>query len=100
MTRSAKDKLQYDAEADILYLELGDGKYSHSVRLSDTSISQNPDIDSHILLDVDESGKIIGVEFQAVSDIFKISKRHVESNGKAPIHLIATLAKGVHPVPA
>ncbi len=100
MTNPMFEKYGYDAEADIIHLNLAEGEYSHSIYLSETKFSLDPDLDSHILLDVSTDERVIGIEIQSASKAFSIQKRHITMNGNVPLHLIATLANGVKPVRA
>jgi uncharacterized protein YuzE len=44
-------KLQYDAKEDIVYIDLAEGKYNKTRKISDA-----------ILVDEDKTGKVLGIE--------------------------------------
>jgi uncharacterized protein YuzE len=50
-------EINYDKEADALYITLGEGTFS-----------TNKKLDEHTILDLDENGHVIGIEFLKVSE--------------------------------
>ncbi len=49
-------EISYDREADALYIRLGRGGFARNRRL-----------DSQTILDIDEKGRIVGIEFLDIS---------------------------------
>jgi len=49
-------KITFDKEADAVYIELGNGKFA-----------KNKKIDDETIMDLDENGKILGIELLNVS---------------------------------
>ena len=50
-------EINYDKEADALYITLGDGEFA-----------SNKKLDKHTILDLDAKGHVIGIEFLNVSE--------------------------------
>ena len=92
--------MRYDEEADILYIELREGEYSHSIELEDQPFSIDPDFDSHVLLDIGKQGELLGVEVQAASQLHPENLHVVESSWGVPLHLLATFARNMTLSPA
>ena len=51
-------KLEYDRQADAIYLRLKD----------DAAIASTREIDDNVIIDVDAAGKLVGIELLFVSD--------------------------------
>ena len=101
MNKPTEPKYSYDKEADIIYLDLEDGEYSHSVHLNETSLSRGDEIDSYIMLDFSVDGKLLGIEVQHATKAYQLSQRRLSKLVPSiPLHLLATLGRGVAPTPA
>lgn len=60
-------KITYDKEADAMYLDIARGKIKKTLA-----------VNSRVIIDVGEKGKIIGIELLFVSE--KMSKKSLHSN--------------------
>ncbi|MEE9167242.1 MAG: DUF2283 domain-containing protein [Candidatus Neomarinimicrobiota bacterium] len=88
--------IRFDSEADILYINLAKGEYSHSIRLSKTQFSIDPKMDSHMLLDIGEKGDILGVEVQAVSQIVQEEPPVEKGMWEVPLHLLSAFSRNIN----
>lgn len=64
---TAKGEMDYDYANDILFFKVKERKYDHSVELDD------------IILDVDNSGIITGMQIFGASNIFNIEKEALQN---------------------
>lgn len=62
-----KGEMDYDYANDILFFKIKDREYDHSIELND------------IVLDVDASGIITGIQIFGASDIFHIEKEALQN---------------------
>ena len=53
-------KLEYDRQADAIY-----------IRLRDAEIATTRELDDHVIIDLDEGGRMVGIELLFVSDYLR-----------------------------
>jgi len=70
LNAKGKGEADYDYANDILFFKIKDREYSHSIELED------------IVLDIDVSGIITGIQIFAASNMFQIEKEALQNNKK------------------
>ena len=70
-------EINYDKEADALYIEFRKGKFE-----------KNKKIDDFTIIDLDEDGKILGIELLEVSTSKRISSVNVKNLAVAKCHRV------------
>ena len=76
----------YDREADILYIEMEEGDFSHNVDLSE-----------YITADIGTEGQLLGLEVAAVSQLVNITKKAIPKDNSVPWHLLAEVSRTIKP---
>lgn len=76
----------YDGEADILYIEIEKGDFSHNVDLSE-----------HITADIGTKGQLLGLEVAAVSQVVKTTKKAIPKDNSVAWHLLAEVSRTMKP---
>ncbi len=76
----------YDEEADILYIEMEEGDFSHNVDLSE-----------HITADIGTEGQLLGLEVAAVSQVVNTTKKAISKDSSVPWHLLAEISRTLEP---
>lgn len=79
-------KVTYDREADILYIEMEEGDFSHNVDLSE-----------YITADIGTEGQLLGLEVAAVSQVVKTTKKAIPKDNSVPWHLLAEVSRTMKP---
>ena len=69
-------KIQYDKEADAIYLYFKKGKHGKTIKLKD-----------HLLADIDKAGNILGIEILNISS--QISQKQIKSYIKGGVPVFA-----------
>jgi len=84
-----RDNLEvtYDPEADILYVKLNEGKFSHNIDLSDM-----------VVADIGTEGELLGLEVSAVSQVMQIKEEALPNDCNIPWHLLAEVSRSMKPV--
>lgn len=78
-------RIELDKEADILYIELKDGEVDNTV-----------DLDDGVFADLDAEGRVLGVEFIALSAFRAFLERH---NGSVEIPDVVEDPDALRPIP-
>jgi uncharacterized protein YuzE len=81
-------KIDYDPEADILNIEIDEGQYSHSIRISD-----------YVSIDLSPDERVLSFEVAAASKFFKVAKKNITADCKVPWHLLAEVSRSMRPEP-
>ena len=94
-------RYSYDKEADIIFLDIADGEYSHSVHVNETDLTDGDPRDEYIMLDYSTDGTLLGIEIQYATKVFEMTARALQHKSfDVPYQLLATLSRGLTPAPA
>ena len=85
------DELQisYDKEADILYVKMSEGRFSHNLEVAD-----------RIVADIGAEGELLGLEVIAVSSILGKTDALLPEDCHVPWYLLSELSRSRKLVPA
>ena len=82
-------RFSYDSEADILYVRVSEGKFSHNLDVSDG-----------VVADIGADGQVLGFEIVAVSSIMPASDTLIPEDCHIPWYLLSKISRSSSFVPA
>lgn len=82
-------QISYDKEADILYVKMSEGRFSHNLEVAD-----------RVVADIGTKGELLGLEVRAVSLIQDNADTRLREDCHVPWYLLSELSRSRKLVPA